>query len=429
MRTFYSLDIANIDLFKEKLLQISKQFSDVCILESNNYPHYPYTHFGNFIALDSLQVFSCKNKGLDDLQQFINQTNDWLFGYIAYDVKNEIEPILSSTNFDGISADNINFFQPKYLISIEKDKVLCGVISEYHYEEFIALINQNIYNDDTIATNKIVLQSKVDKQLYINTINTIKKEIQIGNIYEMNYCMEWFADYININPENIFKQLNQISQAPFTAYYKSKEIYMLCASPERFLKKHNDILITQPIKGTRKRSKDLNEDEQLKQELEQHSKERAENIMIVDLVRNDLSKIANKSTVTVEELCKIYSFEQVHQMISTVTAEVDNSVSFTEIIKAMFPMGSMTGAPKIAAMQIIEQLEKTKRGIYSGTIGYITPKGNFDFNVVIRGIIYNSKNKYLSIQTGSAITIDSIAENEYEECLLKAKAMMSALTE
>jgi para-aminobenzoate synthetase component 1 len=169
------------------------------------------------------------------------------------------------------------------------------------------------------------------------------------------------------------------------------------------------------------------QDNLLKQQLFFDEKERSENVMIVDLVRNDFSKIAIKNSVDVEELFGIYTFEQVHQMISTITCNIEQNLSFSEIIKAVFPMGSMTGAPKIAAMELIEQYEPTKRGLFSGAVGYITPKGNFDFNVVIRSILYNSTNKYISIQAGSAITIDCDAEKEYEECLLKAKAMLEAL--
>jgi para-aminobenzoate synthetase component 1 len=149
--------------------------------------------------------------------------------------------------------------------------------------------------------------------------------------------------------------------------------------------------------------------------------------MIVDLVRNDLSRTATKGSVEVEELCGIYTFKQVHQMISTVVSQVENTTSAVEIIKTTFPMGSMTGAPKISAMKIIEELEETKRGLYSGAIGYFSPEGDFDFNVVIRSILYNSKNQYLSFSVGSAITSEATAEGEYEECLLKAKAMFEVL--
>ena len=149
--------------------------------------------------------------------------------------------------------------------------------------------------------------------------------------------------------------------------------------------------------------------------------------MIVDLVRNDLSKTAKQASVKVEELCGIYSFKQVHQMISTISSEIDQETHFVDVIKSMFPMGSMTGAPKIEAMKLIEKFEKTKRGLYSGAVGYINPQGDFDFNVVIRSILYNFDKKYLSFSVGSAITAKSIAESEYDECLLKTEAIKKAI--
>ncbi|MFY7988966.1 MAG: chorismate-binding protein, partial [Flavobacterium sp.] len=194
-----------------------------------------------------------------------------------------------------------------------------------------------------------------------------------------------------------------------------------------YLRKEGLKVISQPIKGTARRSLDVKQDEQLKSDLAQNEKERSENIMIVDLVRNDLSHTATKGSVQVEELCQIYTFKQVHQMISTIVSEVENTTSPIEILRTTFPMGSMTGAPKISAMQIIEALEETKRGLYSGTVGYFTPTGDFDFNVVIRSILYNSQNKYLSFSVGSAVTAQAIPEMEYEECLLKAKAMFEVL--
>ncbi len=252
--------------------------------------------------------------------------------------------------------------------------------------------------------------------------------IHRGDIYEANFCMEFYADEANINPLEVYQKLNEISEPPFAVYFKNNKQFLLSASPERYLRKEGNKVISQPIKGTARRSFDLVQDEQLKIELEQNEKERSENIMIVDLVRNDLSHTASKGSVEVEELCKVYTFKQVHQMISTIASNVENSISPIEVIRSTFPMGSMTGAPKISAMKIIEELEETKRGLYSGAVGYFTPTGDFDFNVVIRSILYNAENKYLSFSVGSAITSKSIPENEYEECLVKAKAMFEVLS-
>ena len=245
--------------------------------------------------------------------------------------------------------------------------------------------------------------------------------------YEINFCQEFFAENTSINTVDIYEKLNAISQAPFTAYCKFGEHYLICASPERFLQKRSNTLTAQPIKGTTKRALIKADDERLIQELQNSEKERSENVMIVDLVRNDLSRIAKSGTVRVDELFGIYSFKQVHHMISTISCEVKKDVSFTDIIKNTFPMGSMTGAPKVSAMKLIDHFESTKRGLYSGAMGYIDPEGDFDFNVVIRSILYNKENKYLSFMVGSAITDKSDPEKEYEECLLKAKAMFEVL--
>ena len=210
---------------------------------------------------------------------------------------------------------------------------------------------------------------------------------------------------------------------PFASFYKQNQNVLMGASPERYLCKRGDKLYSQPIKGTYRRGKNPEEDKQLKTALRDDLKEQTENVMIVDLVRNDLSRTAAKSSVKVEELFGMYTFPQVHQLISTVSSTLKSDVHFTEAIRCSYPMGSMTGAPKISAMKLIDQYEKTKRELYSGSVGYIDPYGNFDFNVVIRSLLYDTQKQYLSLTVGGAITNQSDAEKEYEECLLKAKAI------
>jgi para-aminobenzoate synthetase component 1 len=282
----------------------------------------------------------------------------------------------------------------------------------------------------TISTlkklNPIEIHQRISKDLYQEKVERMLEYINKGDIYEANFCMEFYAETM-INPLEKFFLLNDISKPPFAAYLKNNNNFLLSATPERYLKKENNKIISQPIKGTSKRFADFEKDEISKNNLALDPKERSENIMITDLVRNDLSRTAKKGSVEVEELCGIYSFLQVHQMISTITSIIDDQYSELDVIKNSFPMGSMTGAPKISAMKIIEELEDTKRGLYSGSVGYFTPNGDFDFNVVIRSILYNSKNNYVSFSVGSAITALSIPELEYEECLLKADAMMKVL--
>ena len=351
---------------------------------------------------------------------------------MTYDLKNEIEK-LSSNNFDNISMPLTHFFNPDFVFELNDSEVIIHYPSEIEEERINQLfdeINSIPINRDQPNNHptKPTIRQRVSKEEYLSTIEKIRHHIALGDIYEMNYCMEFFAEDFICDPYQIYSKLNQISPTPFSCFYKLDDKYLLCASPERFLMKKGTKIISQPIKGTIRRDlNDKNHDDLLKQQLFNDPKERSENVMIVDLVRNDLSRTAKKGSVKVEELFGIYSFNQVHQMISTVTSEVNKDIDFNDLIKTTFPMGSMTGAPKIRAMQLIEQYEKTKRGLYSGSVGYISPDNNFDFNVVIRSILYNESSKYLSFMVGSAITFDSVPEKEYEECLLKAKAIIEVL--
>lgn len=421
---------------------LNKHFERICILDSNSQANKNHFTVSNQIvaigASQELIIGNSKN-ALEQLQDFYDKKKGWLFGYLAYDLKNQIEH-LSSENDDGLQFPLLHFFIPKVVIQITSNSATVfyddDVITIEEADEIYTtccnpptplfkgeLLHQVSLKDE----QNITIKSKITKPEYINAVNQLKQHIRKGNIYEVNFCQEYFAENTTINPVAIYSKLNTISQAPFSAYCKFGSQYVMCASPERFIQKRGNHLISQPIKGTAKRSANSEEDEQLKQELKNNPKEQSENVMIVDLVRNDLSRIAKRGSVNVDELFGIYSFKQVHQMISTISCDVKEDVSFTEIIRNTFPMGSMTGAPKISAMKLIEEFESTKRGLYSGAIGYIDPYGDFDFNVVIRSILYNEENKYVSFMVGSAITDKSVAENEYDECLLKAKAMFEVL--
>ena len=429
MRTSIYKSIKANSNFKNQLLHWSNQFSEIVFLDSNsNYNlNKNYSTYDYILAVEAFtSIKTDYHNSFQDLYQYQSQTKDWLFGYLSYDLKNDVED-LKSNNFDGLQFPDLYFFQPKKLFLVKGTQVeiqyltMCDDEVELDYEEI------NTISDAFFQISETTIQQRISKENYITKVSKMLEHIHRGTIYEANFCMEFYAENAKINPLEIYKKLNLISEPPFAVYFKNNSNFLLCASPERYLKKENLKIISQPIKGTSKRSFDLEEDEILKIELENNPKERSENIMIVDLVRNDLSRTAIKSSVNVEELCKIYTFKQVHQMISTIVSEVENTNAPVSILQTTFPMGSMTGAPKIAAMQIIEDLEETKRGLYSGTVGYFTPNGNFDFNVVIRSILYNADNQYLSFSVGSAITSLSIPEMEYEECLLKAKAMFEVL--
>ena len=427
MRTTVVKDISAFPNFTNQLLYWANQFREVVLLDSNAY-HQKYSSYDAVLAVDAFTSLQTDyNNAFQDLQQYQSQTKDWLFGYLSYDLKNDIEE-LHSNNFDGLTFPDLFFFQPKKLFLIQGNQVeiqylrMCDDEIESDFKEITSI---------TLMTHyplPITINQRISKENYLLKVSKMLEHIQRGDIYEANFCMEFFAHTNQLDPIEVFQKLAVISEAPFAVYFKNAAHYLLSASPERYLRKKGTRVISQPIKGTSKRSADPIADAQFKVDLAQNEKERSENIMIVDLVRNDLSHTATKGSVVVEELCEIYTFKQVHQMISTVVSEVEVTTHPVEIIRTTFPMGSMTGAPKISAMQIIETLEETKRGLYSGAVGYFTPEGDFDFNVVIRSILYNAKNEYLSFSVGSAITAQAIPEQEYEECLLKAKAMFEVLS-
>jgi para-aminobenzoate synthetase component 1 len=426
LRTVISKKIEDSDTFKSQLLAWSQQFGEVVFLDSNAHYH-QYSSYDYILAVDAFtSIKTDYHNAFEDLKQYQQQTKDWLFGYLSYDLKNDTET-LQSNNFDGLGFPDLFFFQPKKLFLLKGNEL------EIHY---LRMCDDEIESDfeeiqTTIQTSTFNLQPKINQRVskdeYVFKVAKMLGHIHRGDIYEANFCIEFYAEDAKIDPLGIYQKLNGISHPPFATFFKNNQQYLLCASPERYLRKEGNKVISQPIKGTARRYADEVLDEKAKNDLAENPKERAENIMIVDLVRNDLSHTATKGSVEVEELCGIYSFEQVHQMISTVVSTVEDSTSAIEILRNTFPMGSMTGAPKISAMKIIEELEETKRGLYSGTVGYFTPTNDFDFNVVIRSILYNAKNEYLSFSVGSAITSQAKAEQEYEECLLKAKAMFEVL--
>ena len=427
MRVSIYKHIPDPEQFKYQLLSWAQQFREVIFLDSNSYPQ-EYSNFDCILAVDAFTSLKTDfQNAFEDLKQYQQTTKDWLFGYLSYDLKNDVE-FLKSSNYDGLEFPDLFFFQPKKIFLLKENQLeiqyllLCDDEIEDDFEEII-----KSQNDSFVTLSEVKVQQRISKELYVEKVNKMLHHIHVGDLYEANFCMEFFAENAVINPLEKFRKLNAISQAPFSVFFKNYKQYLLSASPERYLKKEGENIISQPIKGTSRRFLDIFEDKKSKDFLESDPKERAENIMITDLVRNDLSRTAQKGSVKVAELCKIYSFLQVHQMISTVTSKLDAQYSVVDVLKTTFPMGSMTGAPKISVMKIIENLEETKRGLYSGAVGYFTPEGDFDFNVVIRSILYNQEKRYVSFSVGSAITAQSVPEKEYEECLLKAKAMHEVL--
>ncbi len=411
------------------MLNFGNKFSTFCFLDNHGYDFKKsYDCIAGAGAISFVKAErNPGNLDLKRLDEFKARNEDWIFGHLSYDVKNEIEE-LSSSNFDGIQFPEILFFVPEIVFIFSGNSLDIGVLPTHNADTiFNAIISEVIHEEK--KTKRPVLKSRYSKKEYEEIIGHLQKHILKGDCYEINFCQEFYASNASIDPVRVHNNLNLFSPNPFSAFYKYHDKFLMCASPERFLKKEGNELISQPIKGTAKRiAGDEEADKLQKEALLLNTKERSENIMIVDLVRNDLAKVCEEGTVRVEDFLGVYTFPQVHQMISTVRGILkEKNIRLSEIFHATFPMGSMTGAPKKRVMELIEKYEKTKRGLFSGSVGYIDPEENFDFNVVIRSVQFNSTNKYVSIIAGSAITHNSNPESEYEECLLKISAMKKAL--
>jgi len=422
---YYEILLVSAAELKAKALNWAHQFRLVAFYE-NNQTSYKYNGFQNILAVSNAQLLSFKSAdAFQELKAAVqNQNNNILCTLLSYDLKNQVEN-LNSQHPDYIQFPLIYYFQPEFYLQFYPDHL--QIFSPQEVSKTI--LDQILAAPLPVATSNqtISIQPRISKAAYLQTIAAIKNDILNGEIYEMNYCMEFFAEQVKVEPLPLFLSLNSLSPMPFAGYVKLADKYLLCASPERFIKKTGTKLLSQPIKGTIARGKTPEQDEHNREKLRTDDKEIAENMMIMDLVRNDLSKSCVIGSVQVEEMFGIYGFEQVFQMITTVSGQLRPDCHPVDALKNAFPMGSMTGAPKIRAMQLIEQYEKTRRGLYSGSLGYFLPNGDFDFNVVIRSLQYNATTGYLSFMVGGAITYDSDPEQEYQECLLKAAAILKIL--
>lgn len=409
--------------FEKAVESISETEKYFCYLSSHtdSIKEYPYLEFDKILALGGKKIITPNENKWGNFSELIKTENSWKFGFLSYDLKNELEDLLS-INSDEVKFPELAFFIPNMVITQRGNEVWFYGKNKNQIDSFISKASA-FKGALKYPLNKTNFESRTSKENYLGHINTLKNEIQLGNIYEINYCIEFFAKNYNLNILSLFHHFVKESEVPFGAFCRFNNHYVFSASPERFIKKQGLKIISQPIKGTSRR-KEKSEFEAERAQLKNSLKDQTENVMIVDLVRNDLSKTAKRASVKVEELFGVYSFPTVHQLISTIVSEVDQSTNLADIIKSCFPMGSMTGAPKISAMQLAEKHEDFKRGLYSGAIGFVTPENNFDFNVVIRTAIFNSETNYLSYAVGGAITNLSNAEEEYQECLLKAERFL-----
>ncbi len=413
------------DIIKAKVLNWLQQFNTFCFLDSNQYESKEKNHEILIGAGVRREFKSSESNALEELQKFIGQKKCWLFGHLAYGLQT-FEHFKMEEKEDRLLFGDTCFFEPEIVINIKENEIL---ITAKNPDEIVDQIEHTAPKTQKRNDKNFSINNKISRDEYISIIKKLQEHIHRGDCYEINFCQEFFTEDVTIDPFTLYENLNKISPNPFSALYRINDKWLICASPERFLQKKGNKIISQPIKGTLPRK--TKSDEGLKDEQQQllnSAKEKAENVMVVDLVRNDLSRVCKQGSVKVDELFGVYSFPQVHQMISTVGGELNADATFKDIINATFPMGSMTGAPKFRVMQLIDEYEKSHRGIFSGTVGYMNPDGDFDFNVVIRSIMYNQSTKYLSFQAGSGITIYADPEKEWEECLLKARAIKQVLS-
>ncbi len=405
------------------MLDWSKQFSILIFLDNNHYSSAEGA-YECLLAAGALHIIGDEpSPSLALLQRTHQQNKDWLFGHICYDFKNSTEPKLTSDKPVKTGFPELRFFVPETVCYISRDCTTFTIETFGATDEVYHQIIDSVITPSYRELPSLQFKQVIDKDTYIETIEKLRTHIADGDCYEINCCSEGYCENAVIDPMEVFHALNKLSPAPFAAYYRLNNHYLMCASPERYMRKTGSRLLSQPIKGTARRDPDAATDEQIKHRLSEDIKEQAENVMITDLVRNDLARCCDTGSIKVEELFGIYTFPQVHQMISSVSGTLRDDLNFTDAIHCSFPMGSMTGAPKFKVMQLIEQYEQSRRELFSGTVGYITPAGNFDFNVIIRSLFYNAATSYLCYQTGGAITYDSDPAKEWDEMRLKAWAL------
>lgn len=432
-RRVLSVPLENVQQLRSNLLQWGASFDCFMLLDSNSdtdYGQLPplYLNYQFIAAAGSMRGFQFQHHVFSALKQLVEEQPNWYFLHLTFDVKAETHGI-ASQHQDKLGFPAAFIFSPLWLVLVKKD------IIELHYppskgegearevlRQLLRPVGKSLKHSPTIKFHKPTFDE------YQRSFEAVQGHLARGDIYEMNYCINFSADAASIDPVSTYLRLSDHSPAPFSVFYRYGNSFLLSASPERFLKKEGNLIISQPIKGTTRRGKHSSEDEELRLLLQNSAKDRSENIMITDLVRNDLAQFAEEGTVRVSDLCGVYAFRHVHQMISTIECRLRKDFSSIDAIRLAFPMGSMTGAPKRNALKFIEAYETFNRGLFSGSVGYITPEGDFDLNVVIRSILYNAVQHYVSIPAGSAITVYANALQEYEECCLKAQALMHVLT-
>lgn len=409
---------------KRKMLNWLRQFGIFAYLDNNNYPNL-LNRYELLVGTQALnRYYSSDEIGL-------HFGKGWLFGHINYDLKDQLYKGLKSGHPSLFGNHDLHFFEPGIVLYIPFGRQVLYIESEHIAPD---VIFREIICVEAELSPEVELSIPgfirlMDRTAYEAAVSAVQEHIRSGDCYELNLCVPALAKNVQMDAFSVFDRLNQSNPAPFAAFYKYDNFIALSSSPERFLAKDGQKLLAQPMKGTIRRSGNGHEDEQLKMQLRNDPKELAENVMITDLMRNDLARSSETGSIEVPELFSVHTFPTLHTMVSSVTGSLRKDLGAWEALLHAFPMGSMTGAPKKIVMEIIESLERSKRELYSGCIGYCSPSGDFDLNVVIRTLLYDTAGRTVSYQTGSAITIDSIAEKEWQEVQLKALALEKAIAD
>jgi para-aminobenzoate synthetase component 1 len=420
-RQFVTFPFSDLHFIKQQVLNWSAGFSTCCFLDNQEFSSETnsYECLAAFGELARIHAFA--GRAFEELKEFSAKQNDWIFGHFSFGLKSETENSPSILP-DFIGFPDLFFFVPKIVIIVLAREISIGLLENNHQEIYEQILTARSVEEKIISKSALIHQ-RIGREEYIEIIQNLKKHIQRGDCYEINFCQEFYSLDAVVEPLLLFQKLQRISPSPFSCFFSADNRFLLCASPERYLKRKGNAIVSQPMKGTSARDlRDVSQDTKARDELYTSEKDRAENVMVVDLVRNDLSKICEPISVRVTELFGIYSFAQVHQMVSTITGIPLKGLHWSDMVANTFPMGSMTGAPKRRVLELTEEYEKSARGLFSGAVGYVEPNHDFDFNVVIRSLFYNRSANYLSWFAGSGITAGSDPEKEYEECLMKVSA-------
>lgn len=418
--------------FRSRLSAFAAGYEEFALLDSCNNTVYGPNQFDFLLACGAVAVVTQDSGGgVADWYAAVSERADWLFGYLGYELNATTDNISPSPQ-QLFNTAPLRFFVPGIVIRVQNNIAMISVheMACDTPENVFRKINDTPFETLTSAYNQsenIRLEPLISDYDYVNTVKKIQQHIIDGDIYELNYCQPFVARNTTIDPVAVFNRLCAVAKAPFSVLYRCGEQYLMCASPERFFSFDGKTMRSMPIKGTRKRGEDEASDKRLFADLESSEKDKAEHVMIVDLVRNDLTPLAETGSIQVTDLFGIYPFEQVWQMVSTVSARLRSDAKLSEALIRAFPMGSMTGAPKIRAMQLAAQYEPWQRGMYSGAFGYFDPDGRCDFNVIIRSLLYHTQTQLLAAYAGGAIVYDSIPEKELEECYVKLSGILRVL--